>query len=223
MKLKIHNYKVLFSKKYIFAVLSAFLLFLIIYLINYLGLQKVINEIENYGNFVPLVIILLRMTSSLIPILPGSSYAIIAGSLLGLKQGFIVIFLTDIITCTFCFFLSKKFGNFVVDRILQKKFLKRVKSIKINNSYKDIKMCSLLLMTGFHDFFSYAFGIINIPFKIYLISIILASSVTAPIYTMIGSGIVSENKITYFFISIFILLIINLRRTFIKLLKVFLK
>ena len=223
MKLKIRNNKVLFSKKYIFAVLSTFSLFLIIYLINYLGLQKVINEIENYGNFVPLVIILLRMASSLIPILPGSSYAIIAGSLLGLKQGFIVIFLTDIITCTFCFFLSKKFGNFVVDRILQEKFLKRVKSININNSYKDIKICSLLLMTGFHDFFSYAFGIINLPFKIYLISIILASSITAPVYTMIGSGIVSENKITYFFISIFILLIINLRRTFIKLMKVFLK
>ena len=223
MKLKIRNFKLLFSKRYIFAVLSTFSLFLIIYLINFLGLQKVINEIENYGNFVPLVIILLRMASSLIPILPGSSYAIIAGSLLGLKQGFIIIFLTDIFTCTFCFFLSKKFGNFVIDKILQEKFLKRVKSININNSYKDIKICSLLLMTGFHDFFSYAFGIINLPFKIYLISIILASSITAPVYTMIGSGIVSENKITYFFISIFILLIINLRRTFIKLMKVFLK
>ena len=223
MALKIQKYKVFFRQKYIFAILSSLLLFLIIYFINYFGLRKIINEIENYGKLVPLVIILLRMFSSLIPILPGSSYAIIAGSLLGLKKGFMVIFFTDITTCTFCFLISKKFGDFVINKILQEKFLKRVKSLRLNNSYQDIKICTLLLMTGFHDFFSYAFGVINIPFKIYLISIILASSITVPIYTMIGSGIVSENKITYFFISIFILIVFNLRKTIIKLLKYFVK
>ena len=223
MALKIQKYKVFFRQKYIFAILSSLLLFLIIYFINYFGLRKIINEIENYGKLVPLVIILLRMFSSLIPILPGSSYAIIAGSLLGVKKGFMVIFFTDITTCTFCFLISKKFGDFVINKILQEKFLKRVKSLRLNNSYQDIKICTLLLMTGFHDFFSYAFGVINLPFKIYLISIILASSITVPIYTMIGSGIVSENKITYFFISIFILIVFNLRKTIIKLLKYFVK
>ena len=223
MALKIQKYKVFFRQKYIFAILSSLLLFLIIYFINYFGLRKIINEIENYGKLVPLVIILLRMFSSLIPILPGSSYAIIAGSLLGVKKGFMVIFFTDITTCTFCFLISKKFGDFVIKKILQEKFLKRVKSLRLNNSYQDIKICTLLLMTGFHDFFSYAFGVINLPFKIYLISIILASSITVPIYTMIGSGIVSENKITYFFISIFILIVFNLRKTIIKLLKYFVK
>ena len=223
MALKIQKHKLFLRKKYIFVILSTFSLFLIIYLINYFGLRKVINEIENYGKLVPLVIILLRMFSSLIPIVPGSSYAIIAGSLLGLKKGFIVIFLTDITTCTFCFLISKKFGNFVINKILQEKFLKRVKSLRIKNSFKDIKICTLLLMIGFHDFFSYAFGVINIPLQIYLISIILASSITVPIYIIIGTGIVSENKITYFFISIFILIIFNLRSTLFKSMKSFIK
>jgi len=222
MKLEIIKNRFSNLNKYIYLILSSLSLFFLIYLANIFGIQKLINKLENYEELIPIVIVLLRMISSLVPILPGSSYAIIAGGLLGLRQGFIIIFFTDILTCTFCFLISRKFGNFVIERLLPEKFIKKVKSIKFINSKKDILICTLTLMTGFHDFFSYAFGIINIPFRIFFISITLASFITVPILIMIGSGIFSENKITYFFISIFILLIINSRKTIYQQIKNFL-
>ena len=74
----------------------------------------------------PLGIFLLRFTSVVIPALPGTAYSVLSGGLLGFTQGLIVICLADLLSCTLSFFLSRRYGRDLVQRLVGPKFMYRI-------------------------------------------------------------------------------------------------
>ena len=59
------------------------------------------------GNWGILLILLLRLISIIIPILPGTYCLLISGYLFGLLNGLLISFIADLIACSVCFSLSK--------------------------------------------------------------------------------------------------------------------
>tara|TARA_B100000242_G_C42993558_1_gene461366 strand:+ start:178 stop:852 length:675 start_codon:yes stop_codon:yes gene_type:complete len=193
----------------------AFLIFLTISF-NSLGIDSFKDYLSESNKYLALAIFFLRFSSALLPILPGSAYGILAGSLLGFKKGFVVIFFSDLLSCLICFSLSKLYGRYFVKKIVSEKFLKKIESLNSHFKSQNFIIITLLLMTGFHDFFSYGMGLTNLNFKIYFASLVMSTLITAPILVFIGMGIISENKLFFVFVIIMILLSLMLKNYILK-------
>ncbi len=180
--------------------LLAVIVFLILITVtaNTFGVKVLESKLENSQSIIEIIIFLLRFTSAIFPALPGSAYGILAGSLLGIKKGLIIIFFADLISCLTCFYVSKRFGRQIVKRIVGHKFLRKFESFNEKYIINNFKLTTLLLMTGFHDFFSYGMGLTSMKYKLYLPSLIMSTSVTTPILVLIGSGIIAGNLLGYF-------------------------
>lgn len=56
-------------------------------LVNRVGSDQIRNKVAQYDIWAPLIILLLRLTSIIVPVLPGTAYAVLAGALFGFGQG----------------------------------------------------------------------------------------------------------------------------------------
>lgn len=74
-----------------------FLITITIWLINQVGIEQIRAYLQKFGVWAPLILILLRAFSIVIPALPGTAYALLAGGLFGFYQGLIVIILADLL------------------------------------------------------------------------------------------------------------------------------
>ena len=185
-------------------------------LLNSLGVDRFIVYLDKSSKYVLITIFFLRFSSAIFPILPGSAYGILAGSLLGFKKGFFVIFLSDILSCLICFNLSRIYGRYFVKRIISEKFLKKIESLNKHYKSQNFIIITLLLMTGFHDFFSYGMGLTNLRFQIYFTSLLISTSITAPILVLIGMGIISENRLFIIFVLTIVMISILLKNYILK-------
>ena len=70
------------------------------------------------GNWGILLILILRFTSIVIPILPGTYCLLISGYLFGLVNGLLLSFIADLVACSKSFTLSKKFGRKIFKKIM---------------------------------------------------------------------------------------------------------
>ena len=77
------------------------------------------------GNWGILLILLLRLISIVIPILPGTYCLLISGYLFGLVNGLLISFVADLLSCSISFSLSKRFGRKILKRVMSKKYLNK--------------------------------------------------------------------------------------------------
>lgn len=87
------------------------LVVLAVVLINHYGVARLRAQVEQLGVWAPLGVFALRFTSVVIPALPGTAYSVLAGGLLGFTQGLVVICLSDLLSCSLSFFLSRRYGQ----------------------------------------------------------------------------------------------------------------
>ena len=83
----------------------------LIWWVNKVGIEQIRTNIEQFGVWVPIVLLMLRMVSIVIPALPGTVYSVLAGGLLGFSLGVAVICIADLISCSISFFLSRRYGR----------------------------------------------------------------------------------------------------------------
>ncbi len=188
------------------------LLVLVTVLLNSISFEKLSLKITNYSYYSTLSILLLRFTSAVIPILPGSAYALLAGSLLGFKKGLFVIYLADIASCVVCFGIARQFGYRVVKKLIGNQLLTTLEAA--SNSYISNKpyLIVLCLMTGFHDFFSYAIGLTNLKFSRYFVALLLSSCITVPLMVGIGSGIGYGGILNILLMMLLIVVLLSIRK-----------
>ena len=72
------------------------------------------------GNWGILLILLLRFTSIVIPILPGTYCLLISGYLFGMVNGLLLSFIADLVACSISFSLSRKFGRRILNELCRK-------------------------------------------------------------------------------------------------------
>ena len=185
--------------KYLRLILLATTIFLFIYLFNEYGLNGIKENIDSFGIFVPIAIFVLRSSSIIIPALPGTAYSILAGTLLGFQNGYIVICLSDLFSCSIAFTLSKKYGKLFLSRVLGKKFIYKIEKFSSNRVENNIFLMTSILMTGFFDFACYAIGLTKTSLKKFSIALIISIMISNIPIVALGAGILSQGKIILLF------------------------
>ena len=167
--------------RYLIVVLFAFTLIIIpiIFDVNLISdfFFDTVNDL-NTGNLfdltLVLLIFLLRSVSIIIPILPGTIFSAAAGFQFGFRQGLVIIFFADFVSCSISFLLARKFGRNYISRLLGSRQMKSVESISQDYLENNYFLMTALLMSGFFDFVCYAIGLTKITWKRFMPALIFS-------------------------------------------------
>ena len=160
-----------------------------IVLIQRLGVAQLRSQVEQWGVWAPVGIFLLRFTSVVIPALPGTAYAILAGGLLGFNQGVAVICCADICSCSLSFWLSRRYGRNLVKRLVGEGFMYRIDTFSQRHLERNFFLMTGCLMTGFFDFVCYGVGLTKAPWGRFIPALVISIALSNPPFVALGAGI----------------------------------
>ena len=145
-----------------------------------------------------LVIILLRLTSIIVPILPGTYCLLISGYLFGLINGLLISCIADLIACSLSFSISRIYGRKLIQRIIPKRLLNKFESLSKNYLERNFFLLTGCLMTGWFDFVSYGVGLTKLKWKTFFSSLFLSVVLSDLPFVATGSGIrkIKDQNIT---------------------------
>ena len=127
-----------------------------------------------FGFTLVLLLFILRSTSIIIPVLPGTIFSVAAGFQFGFTQGLVIIFFADFVSCSISFLLARKLGRNYIGRLLGSKQMRRVESISQDYLESNYFLMTALLMSGFFDFVCYAIGLTKITWKRFMPALIFS-------------------------------------------------
>ncbi len=136
-----------------------------------------------------LVIILLRLISIIIPILPGTYCLLISGYLFGLVNGLLISCIADLIACSFSFSISRFYGRKLIQKIMPKRLLNKFELLSKNYLERNFFLLTGCLMTGWFDFVSYGVGLTKLKWKTFFAALFLSVILSDLPFVATGSGI----------------------------------
>ena len=140
------------------------------------------------GNWGILLILLLRLVSIVIPILPGTYCLLISGYLFGLVNGLLISFIADLLACSISFSLSKRFGRKILKRVMSKKYLNKFENLSKKYLEKNFFLLTGFLMTGWFDFVSYGVGLTKLRWRKFLLALIVSVLLSDLPFVATGNG-----------------------------------
>lgn len=173
----------------------ALFVILIIWLVHHYGVTQLRAQVEQLGVWAPLGIFLLRFTSVVIPALPGTAYSVLSGGLLGFTQGLIVICLADLLSCSLSFFLSRRYGRGLVQKLVGNAFMDRIDTLSQRHLERNFFLMTGCLMTGFFDFVCYGVGLTKSPVLKFMPALVISIAVSNPPLVALGAGLLEGGKV----------------------------
>lgn len=167
-------------------------------LINQYGMATLRAQVERMGVWAPLGLFALRFSSVVIPALPGTAYSITAGGLLGFQQGLVVVCLSDLLSCSLSFWLSRRYGRSLVGRLVGKRFMNRVDRLSQRHLEQNFFLMTAFLMSGFFDFVAYGVGLARAPWKKFFPALVLSIAISNPPIVAVGASVLEGGKILLF-------------------------
>lgn len=165
------------------------LITLAIWLLNKYGIEQVREQVEQFGIWAPAIVFGLRFTSIIVPVLPGTAYAILAGGLFGFAQGLLVVALADLASCTFNFYIARRYGRGLVERFVGQQFMEKVDRLAQQHLEGNFFLMTGLLMTGLFDFVAYAAGMTTMRWQSYFLALVVSILIAKPLWVAAGAGI----------------------------------
>tara|TARA_Y100001968_G_C19440410_1_gene762195 strand:+ start:404 stop:1054 length:651 start_codon:yes stop_codon:yes gene_type:complete len=207
------------TSKYIKLILFIILFFFTSFLIHKYGLVSLREKSNEIGFPIYLILFILRGTSIVLPALPSTGYSILAGLLLGFPRAYPLICISDLISCSISFYLSKKYGKKFISKITTQSLVLKIENFSKKYLENNYLLITAFLMTGFFDFVCYALGLTKTTWKRFLPSLIISILLSnAPIIAF-GSGLLDDGK-RILIISIVGLLIMSYLNKKLKLKKI---
>jgi uncharacterized membrane protein YdjX (TVP38/TMEM64 family) len=176
-------------------VLIGVLIVLVIGIINKVGIEQVRDRIDQFGIWAPAIVFGLRLTSIIVPVLPGTAYAVLAGGLFGFTQGLIVIALADLVSCTFNFYIARRYGRGLVERFVGTQFMEKVDRLAQRHLERNFFLMMGFLMTGVFDFVAYAVGLTKTRWQSYLFALLASIAIAKPLWVAAGAGIFEGSQL----------------------------
>ena len=136
-----------------------------------------------------LVIILLRLISIIIPILPGTYCLLISGYLFGIVNGLLISCIADLIACSTSFSISRLYGRKLIQKIIPKRLLDKFELLSRNYLERNFFLLTGCLMTGWFDFISYGVGLTKLKWKTFFGALFLSVLLSDLPFVATGSGI----------------------------------
>lgn len=163
--------------------------------VNRLGIDQLRENVQQFGLWAPLAILLLRLTSITIPVLPGTAYAVIAGAVFGVVQGTIVIVVADFLACGGNFFIARRYGRGPVERVVGAHFMGRLDRWSKKYLEGNFFLMTGALMSGFFDYICYAVGLSQMPARKFLSALALSVAISKPPIVAAGAGLISGERL----------------------------
>jgi uncharacterized membrane protein YdjX (TVP38/TMEM64 family) len=176
-------------------VLIGLLITLVIWLINKFGVEQVREQVDRFGIWAPVIVFGLRFTSIIVPVLPGTAYAILAGGLFGFSQGLLVVALADLSSCLFNFYIARRYGRGIVERFVGEQFMEKVDRLAQQHLERNFFLMTGFLMTGLFDFAAYAIGLTKMRWQIYLLALGVSIIIAKPLWVATGAGVVEGSQL----------------------------
>lgn len=164
-------------------------------LINRVGIETVRSKVQQLGAWGFLIIGGLRLTSVIIPALPGTVYSVLAGGLFGFVPGLIVICLADLISCSLSFILARRYGRNLVVRLVGDRFLDRLDRFSQKKVAQNFWLMTSFLMTGLFDFVAYGIGLTKTPWRKFAPALIVGVSLSNPPIVALGAGLLESGRL----------------------------
>ncbi|MGV2831731.1 TVP38/TMEM64 family protein [Myxosarcina sp. GI1(2024)] len=182
-----------------------------IWFINRFGVAKIRANVEQLGIWGFLAVGGLRLTSVIIPALPGTAYSVLAGGLFGFMPGLITICLADIISCSLSFYLSRRYGRSLIIKLVGDRALSRLDRLSQRNLENNFFLMTAFLMTGLFDFVSYGVGLTRTPWQNFIPALLISVAISNPPIVALGAGLLESGKLMLGFaiLGIFVLGIIT--------------
>lgn len=184
-------------KRVVTIVVSLFFIFILVWLSSIFTTDEVVDYIKNFGIYAPLGYIFLQTVGQIFaPI--STSIFFVAGFILFGKRAIIYMIIIWSITSITNFLIARRFGEKIILFFVGKNGLRTVKDIVRGLSSK--QYLTLRLLTFYmNDFASYAFGLTNISFPLYLFVTIISIIPWAILMTVLmqedGSILITTIKV----------------------------
>ncbi|MEM8722413.1 MAG: VTT domain-containing protein [Cyanobacteria bacterium P01_G01_bin.39] len=166
-----------------------------IWFVNRVGVEQIRSNIQQLGNWAFLVVGGLRLTSVIIPALPGTAYSVLAGGLFGFVPGLITICLADIISCSLSFSLSRRYGRSFITRLVGDVAINRIDNLSRKNLENNFFLMTAFLMTGLFDFVSYGVGLTKTPWQKFAPALLISIALSNPPIVALGAGLLESGKL----------------------------
>lgn len=176
-------------------VLIGVLITLAIGLLNKIGIENIREQVHQFGIWAPAIVFGLRFTSIIVPVLPGTAYAILAGGLFGFTQGLLVVALADLASCTFNFYIARRYGRGLVERFVGQQFMEKVDHLGQQHLERNFFLMTGFLMTGLFDFVAYAVGLTKIRWPSYFTALVVSIVIAKPLWVAAGAGIFEGSQL----------------------------
>ena len=166
-----------------------------IWLINRVGIEQIRTNVAGFGIWAPLIIMLLRLSSVVVPVLPGTAYAILSGALFGFAQGLVVIVIADFLACSANFFIARRYGRPVVQRLVGKQFMDKLERWSKKYLEGNFFLLTGAMMSSFFDYMSYGAGLCRMPWQRFICALGLSIVLVKPPLVAVGAGILQGEKL----------------------------
>ncbi|WP_299491957.1 VTT domain-containing protein [Acaryochloris sp. IP29b_bin.137] len=132
----------------------------LIWLIHQYGVETIRENVKYMGIWAPVGIFALRFISVVIPALPSTAWSLLAGGVLGnFWIALITVVLADVVACSLGFYLAKRFGRNLVEKLVGTRFMDKVDKVSQRHLESNFFLLVGFLMTGLFDFVSYGAGL----------------------------------------------------------------
>ncbi len=162
-------------------------------------------RVKSLGVSAPLVFFGLRFISVVIPVIPGTAFAFASGLTLGLREGLLVIVLADFLSCSLSFYLSRRYGRSLVERLIGQRFMSRVDRLSQQHLEQNFPMLTAFLMTGFFDFVSYGVGLTKTSWPRFFAALCISIPIAHTPAVIVGANLL-EKRQSYWLLGIALLI-----------------
>lgn len=130
--------------------------------------------VVSFGILAPLILVSIQILQVILPVLPGFLGCIAGAALYGAAGGFWINYIGISIGSIAAYWLAKKFGVRLVDRMVSmKKYEGYMEKIRKSRSYTVVLFLSILLPLAPDDFLCYFSGLIRMSSKKFIAIILL--------------------------------------------------
>ena len=166
-----------------------------IWLINRVGIEQISANVAGFGIWAPSIVMLLRLSSVVVPVLPGTAYAILSGALFGFAQGLVVIAIADFLACSTNFFIARRYGRPVVQRLVGKRFMDKLEHWSKKYLEGNFFLLTGAMMSSFFDYMCYGAGLCRMPWPRFISALGLSIMLVKPPIVAVGAGILQGEKL----------------------------
>jgi uncharacterized membrane protein YdjX (TVP38/TMEM64 family) len=162
--------------------------------INAIGLERIREIIDGAGVFAPLIYILVKVVTFVVAPLSSGPIQLFSGVAFGLIPGTIYTLIGEVIGGSINFWLARRFGRPVVERVVGKDEMPRID--RFINQIVDWKtlLYARIFLFSIYDFVSYAVGFSRLSFRTYAIISAGAGVIPTFIAALLGTTLTEESS-----------------------------